>query len=115
MRQMLNKWLKDFLYEANSTPLLFTWTLSIILTEFVAQLSLIVTLTKRYKIWFDRLNIFPLGLPDGAILPEQEILVQLKEEIAKNCFRESLLEDSDKLSSLARTNKGFSHEGFFDD
>lgn len=75
MRQMLNKWLKDFLYEANSTPLLFTWTLSIILTEFVAQLSLIVTLTKRYKIWFDRLNIFPLGLPDGAILPEQEILV----------------------------------------
>jgi len=64
---------------------------------------------QRYLIWLDRLNIFPLGLPDGVKPPEGEILKQLQEEIAKNCFRESLLADSDALS-LAKARNLVRHE-----
>ena len=56
---------------------------------------------KRHSIWLDRLNIFPLGLPDGVTRQEVQVLAQLKEEIAKNGFNDQLLDDSDILS-LAR-------------
>ena len=46
----------------------------------------------------DRLNIFPLGLPDGASPPDSEMLKQLQEEIARNRFNDSLLENLDKTS-----------------
>lgn len=46
----------------------------------------------------ERLNIFPLGLPDGVKPPEAELLKALKEEIAKNGFSQSLLEESDIVS-----------------
>ena len=49
----------------------------------------------------ERLNIFPLGLPDGVKAPEADILKALKEEIAKNGFSQSLLEESD-IVSLSR-------------
>ena len=55
----------------------------------------------RYKVWLDRLILFPLGLPDGYSLAGEEMLVQLQEEIARNGFREELLDESD-IVSLAR-------------
>ena len=92
----------------------------IVVPEFIAQIAMIVILNKRYKIWFDRLNIFSLGMPDGAVLPDEEILAQLKEELDKIRFRESLLEQSDLMSMAARTHK-HDHQlsdeqfSFFDD
>ena len=64
---------------------------------------LIVAMTK-HEIWLDRLMIFPLGIPDSKLIEiqKEEVLAQLKDEIAKNGFNEHLLEDSDILS-IARS------------
>ena len=51
----------------------------------------------------DRLNIFPLGLPDGASPPDSEMLKQLQEEIARNRFDDSLLENLDNTSIANKT------------
>ena len=49
-----------------------------------------------------RLIIFPLGVPDHLVSEEEkEILTQLKEEIARTGFSDSLLDESD-IISMAR-------------
>lgn len=74
MKPVLDKLVRETVYNEDAIPLVLTWTIMIIIPEFIAQISIIVTLNKRYKIWFDRLNIFSLGAPDGAIVPDEEIL-----------------------------------------
>ena len=55
-------------------------------------MTIIICLKSKSKIWIDRLQIFPLGPPDDVqLIVEEEILNQLKEEIARNAFNESLL------------------------
>ena len=78
-----------------STPFLVVWSLSVVVSEFLAQISIIITLRQKHKIWIDRLNIFKLGLPDDVEPLEAEMLKQLQEEIAKNGFSESLLDRDD--------------------
>ena len=40
----------------------------------------------KHEIWLDRLMIFPLGIPDSKLIEiqKEEVLAQLKDEIAKN-------------------------------
>ena len=42
---------------------------STIFSEYLAELTLIYAIFKRHNIWLERLNLFPLGLPDGVEAP----------------------------------------------
>ena len=73
------------------------------LANLIGYICIIGSLTRRRNVWLNRLNLFSLGLPDGVIPVEENLLAALKEEIAKNGFNESLLEESD-IVSYARAN-----------
>jgi len=61
----------------DAAPFLVTLSVSTICSEILSQIALVVCLRKKFTIWVDRLNIFPLGLPDGVKAPDAEILKQL--------------------------------------
>lgn len=88
--------------EIASTPFLVVWSLTVGLLEYLGQISIVITLRRKHRIWIDRLEIFDLGLPDGASQPEAEMLKQLREEIARNRFNESLLERDD-FTTIVKT------------
>ena len=77
--------------------------ISTFFTVNIAQLSLVITASVRYNQWLDRLILFPLGLPDNVVIPEREMLAQLKEEFSKNGFNEQLLEEYSDILSQAKT------------
>ena len=60
-----------------SKPFLVVYSVQISISEFLAQISLIISLRQKFKMWIDRLSIFPLGLPDGVLPPDPEMLKQL--------------------------------------
>ena len=45
------------------------FTFATIFSEYLAELLLIIAIFKRHNIWLERLNLFPLGLPDGVEPP----------------------------------------------
>ena len=75
---------------------------STIFSEYLAEITLLIAIFKRHNIWLERLNLFPLGLPDGVEPPQhEELLAQLKEEFKQTGFNEELLDESD-IMSLAK-------------
>ena len=86
-----------------SKPFLVVYSVQISISEFLAQISLIISLRQKFKMWIDRLSIFPLGLPDGVLPPDPEMLKQLQEEILRNRFNESLLESDDVNDDVLRS------------
>jgi len=101
LRPILNSGVDNLVEGNNGNVYIVVWMVGLTLSDCFAQIALIISMHRRYLIWLDRLHIFPLGLPDGVTPPPEELLAALKEEIEKNRFKESLLEQSE-IMSLAK-------------
>ena len=73
-RKLLEKSIRNFTDGTKSSTFIIYFTCATVFSDFVAYIAIMVCIYRRYKIWLDRLNLFPLGLPDNAFVPEQNIL-----------------------------------------
>ena len=73
-RPKLKSLIADYMDGTNDTGFIIYFTIAGLFSEILAQVCLLVTLSKSHSIWLERLVLFPLGLPDGLAQPESELL-----------------------------------------
>ena len=69
-RPSIDKLLHSAMKGKGDIGIILYFTVANLVSEIFAEVALLIVLFKRHKIWLERLNLFPLGLPDGVIPPK---------------------------------------------